>query len=180
MQFLSGATIKPCKVLKLRKETLTYNWLDFIWYNPYSLRFVEQRKKKKNLILIHSASTFLLHESKKEVVVPIHQKIGLLQRMYHVDISFLCHFRLAWLGCYFVWKTQMVLYLARRGSRKVHQQRREKFFKKGERFCYRSGTIFALFYSCSTWNLKLDSQCGIIFGFSRRYIFQLSFQGSPY
>ena len=134
MQFLSGATIKPCKVLKLRKETLTYNWLDFIWYNPYSLRFVERRKKKKNLILIHSASTFLLHESKREVVVPIHQKIGLLQRMYHVDISFLCHFRLAWLGCYFVWKTQMVLYLARRESRKVHAEEGKSFSKKENDF----------------------------------------------
>ena len=83
---------------------------------------MSSEEKKKNLILIHSASTFLLHESKREVVVPIHQKKAFCQSMYHVDISFLCHFRLAWLGCYFVWKTQMVLYLARRGSRKVHQQ----------------------------------------------------------
>ena len=91
---------------------------------------LSSEEKKKNLILIHSASTFLLHESKREVVVPIHQKIGLLQRMYHVDISFLCHFRLAWLGCYFVWKTQMVLYLARRGSRKVHKAEEGKVFQK--------------------------------------------------
>ena len=114
------------------------------------------------------------------------QEKGLLQGMYHVDISFLCHFRLGLaLGPLLCRDTQMVLYLARRGSRKVNQQaaascRVGKSFSKKKRFCYRSGTIFALFYSCSTWNLKLDAQCGIIFGFSRRYIFQLSFQGSPY
>lgn len=125
------------------------------------------KKKKKNLILIHSASTFFITWFSRRSVVCICQEKGLLQEMYHVDISFLCHFRLAWLGCYFVWKTQMVLYLARRESRKVHAEEGKKFFKKRERFCYRSGTIFALFYSCSTWNLKLDSQCGIIFGFSR-------------
>ena len=63
---------------------------------------------------------------------------------------------LGWLG----WavtlyeKIQMVLYLAQRGSRKVHQQavscRGGKSFSKKTPFCYRSGTIFALFYSCST------------------------------
>ena len=134
MQFLSGATIKPCKVLKLRKETLTYNWLDFIWYNPYSLRFVERRKKRRISFWFIARQLFLLQESKREVVVPIHQKIGLLQRMYHVDISFLCHFRLAWLGCYFVWKTQMVLYLARRESRKVHAEEGKSFSKKENDF----------------------------------------------